>query len=180
MQESSTKQLLVGLVAVAVVGLGGLWLLQSSSSKSEIMKDNGVVGSSVMEDTNDSMMNDQGMDGMDTEESSMESDEMMAKSGRYVEYSDAEYQQAEGRQRILFFHAKWCPTCKIANEDIEKNLSEVPADVVILKVDYDTETELKEKYGITYQHTFVLVDDDGNQITKWNGGDLSTILEKVQ
>ena len=56
----------------------------------------------------------------------------------------------------------------------------IPEDVVIFRVDYDTEEELKEKYGVTYQHTFVVVDTEGEAVTKWNGGDLEMILEKVQ
>lgn len=182
MQESSTKQLLVGLVIVALVGLGAVWLIQSSSSDSEMMANEGMVEENMMADemTKPVMMEDEDSETMDTDDSAMKSDAMMAESGSYVDYSEANYQQAEGKKRVLFFHAKWCPTCKLANEEIEKMFGEIPADVVILKVDYDTETELKEKYGITYQHTFVLVDANGNQVTKWNGGDFSTILEKVQ
>ena len=31
------------------------------------------------------------------------------------------------------------------------------------------EMELKQKYGITTQHTFVQVDADGNEVAKWTG-----------
>ena len=34
------------------------------------------------------------------------------------------------------------------------------------KVNYDTETSLKSRYGVTYQHTFVLIDGEGNAIQK--------------
>jgi len=37
--------------------------------------------------------------------------------------------------------------------------SEIPENVNLLKVDYDNSTDLKEKYGVTMQHTFVLVDN---------------------
>jgi hypothetical protein len=48
--------------------------------------------------------------------------------------------------------------------------------VSILKVDYDKETELKKKYGVTYQHTLVQVDKDGNLIKKWSGSPTLTKL----
>ena len=100
-------------------------------------------------------------------------------SAKYQSYLPDSYIQAEGKKRILFFHATWCPTCKQANQDIETNLSQIPEDVVIFKTDYDTETQLKSKYGITYQHTFVLVDDQGNPLKKWNGGGVDKILENI-
>jgi thioredoxin 1 len=56
----------------------------------------------------------------------------------------------------------------------------LPADVVVFKTDYDTEKELKKKYGITYQHTFVLVDNEGNSIKKWNGGGVKELIEELK
>jgi hypothetical protein len=34
----------------------------------------------------------------------------------------------------------------------------IPDNINLLKVDYDTYTDLKEKYSITMQHTYVEVD----------------------
>lgn len=45
---------------------------------------------------------------------------------------------------------------------------DIPDDVLILRADYDKEDELKQKYGVTLQHTFVVVDEKGNFIEKWN------------
>jgi len=39
----------------------------------------------------------------------------------------------------------------------------------LLKVDYDKSTDLKRKYGVTYQHTFVQVDKGGHLLKKWSG-----------
>lgn len=86
----------------------------------------------------------------------------------------------QGKKVVLFFHAAWCPTCKAAEKDITERINEIPNDIVILKVDYDTSSELKKKYNITYQHTFVQVDANGNAITIWNGGDLDDIIKKAQ
>ena len=131
----------------------------------------------------DAMMESEAMvestDSMEPTEA-MTDDSMMAESSGYVEYSESAYAEAEGKQRVLFFHASWCPTCKIANAELLDRLADIPEDVVVFKVDYDTETELKDTYGVTYQHTFVLVDDDDQAVTKWNGGGVDAILNKVQ
>lgn len=70
---------------------------------------------------------------------------------------------------VLFFHATWCPTCKQLADDIRANIDQVPTDVRILLVDYDTATDLKQKYGVTLQHTLVQVDSAGNALGTWNG-----------
>jgi thiol-disulfide isomerase/thioredoxin len=70
---------------------------------------------------------------------------------------------------VLFFNATWCSTCKKARNNLEANLSAIPADITIVLVDFDSETDLKRQYGVTLQHTFVQIDSDGNQLAKWSG-----------
>jgi thiol-disulfide isomerase/thioredoxin len=93
----------------------------------------------------------------------------MMQKGSYEAYAPEKIARAETGDVVLFFHASWCPSCRGLNADIEKHLETIPAQLSILKVDYDTETELKKKYGVTYQHTLVQVDKDGNLIKKWSG-----------
>lgn len=88
-------------------------------------------------------------------------------SGKYIAYSDTEL---TNMKNVIFFAASWCPTCRYLDRAINENLTNIPSDLTILKADYDAETALKQKYGVTYQHTLVQVDQDGNQINKWNGG----------
>ena len=95
---------------------------------------------------------------------------MMAKAGSYETYSPEKIAKAATGKVVLFFRAGWCPTCKALDADIRSHLKDIPADVTILDVDYDNSTVLKQKYGVTYQHTLVQVDASGNQITKWSGG----------
>ena len=105
---------------------------------------------------------------------------VMPKLEHYQVYTQAAFDAAKGEQRVLFFHATWCPNCKAANADINKHLSEIPANIVIFKTDYDKEVALKRKYGITYQHTFVLVDAQGNAVSKWAGGGFTDIVANVK
>ncbi|HMO78215.1 MAG TPA: thioredoxin family protein [Candidatus Paceibacterota bacterium] len=101
-------------------------------------------------------------------------------SGAYEVYS-AEKLAAAAGDVVIFFNATWCPSCRALKADIEANLSAIPAGTTILTADYDTETELKKKYGVTTQHTLVQVDTNGNLIKKWSGGSkLENLLAEVQ
>jgi thioredoxin-like negative regulator of GroEL len=108
------------------------------------------------------------------------SDTAMMK-GTYEDYSSEKVARAETGDVVLFFHASWCPSCRGLGSDIETNMASIPEGVSILKVDYDKEVELKKKYGVTYQHTLVQVDKDGNLIKKWSGSSkLSSLLSEIQ
>ncbi len=100
-------------------------------------------------------------------------------SSRYRPYAQSGFNQEANRRRILFFHAPWCPTCRATHLELSENSSRIPEDVVIFQTDYDSEDELKRKHNITYQHTFVQVDSEGNEVAQWNGGGLDQILENL-
>jgi len=93
--------------------------------------------------------------------------------GVYSNYSNDSISKASTDNVVLFFNASWCPTCKSTVKNIDANLDKIPSNLTILSVDYDKETALRQKYGITYQHTFVKIDKEGNLIKKENG--LSTL-----
>ncbi len=84
----------------------------------------------------------------------------------YTNYSASEVESAlaSGKKVVLFFHAPWCPSCKSA----DTNLSEetLLSDTIVFKTDYDSNVELKKKYGVTYQHTFVSLKSDGSLMQK--------------
>jgi thiol-disulfide isomerase/thioredoxin len=69
---------------------------------------------------------------------------------------------------ILFFNPSWCATCKIAKDNFEASLNEIPADMTIVLVDFDNSNELRKKFGITLQHTFVHIDANEAAIRKWS------------
>lgn len=101
--------------------------------------------------------------------------------GSYEAYSTEKIAMAATGDVVLFFHASWCPSCRMLSGNITKNLASIPDGVTILKTDYDKETELKKKYGVTSQHTLVQVDKDGTMIKKWSGGSkLENLLSQIQ
>ncbi len=104
----------------------------------------------------------------------------MVKSSSYLDYVAKEFQANTTSKRVLFFAAAWCPTCRGADAEFKAKLSEIPKDVVIYKTDYDSETALKQKYGITRQHTFVYVNAKAEVIKKWSGGAISEIIANTK
>lgn len=100
----------------------------------------------------------------------------IAEGGVYLPYTSTAVAQAKGNV-VLFFYANWCPTCAANEKDIKANLKDIPKDLTLLRVNYDDATELKELYGVTGQHTFVQVDNNGQLVKKWRGG--ATLKEIV-
>lgn len=106
---------------------------------------------------------------------------VMMKAGTYQKYDASKIANAKTGKVVLFFHASWCPSCKAIDADIKSHLKEIPGDVTILDVDYDTSGDLKKKYAVTTQHTFVQVDANGGELTKWIGSPtLADIVGKLK
>lgn len=78
--------------------------------------------------------------------------------GRYADYVDSNTMEHAYRKTILFFHAPQCGECQAFDKVLRKG--PIPAGVQILKVDYDSRQDLRQKYGVTKQSTFVELDDD--------------------
>jgi thiol-disulfide isomerase/thioredoxin len=128
------------------------------------------------------MKDNPAMDKMDKDEHQM----MMSDQARYVVYSKKALDNAAGKRRVLYFYASWCPICRPADLNFKDNVSKIPEDVVVVRVNYndpDTDQEekdLAQKYGITYQHTFVQIDAQGNKIAVWNGGQINELLKNIK
>lgn len=131
----------VVILAVAVVGLN-----QSQIDKTK--------NSNTTSDKSDS----------ETQPSQPSNSQPPVTSGKYVDYSDTAIASAEG-QRVLFFHAPWCSQCRSIESGIKKD--GVPDGLTVIKVDYDSNQSLRQKYGVTIQTTFVKVDADGKSTGKY-------------
>lgn len=155
------KKIMIGIGAAALVGIMGFAYASSFSR--------------------DGAVSDKKIDDLSAIKSVETGKDEMMKAGSYEAYSPEKIARAETGDVVLFFHASWCPSCRGLSSDIEKNLSAIPEGLSILKADYDKESELKKKYGITYQHTLVQVDKDGNLIKKWSGSPkFSDIISEIK
>ena len=182
--NQNNKTMLIIVAVLVVAGIGGWWLLQDTDESMEatmsesammeeseeaegamMMQEEPGVPDGVMMEESGAMMEEAGvmMEGADA---MMEADSNVL-HGTYEAYTADKLALANSGDVVLFFHASWCPTCRAADASIRS--TGVPDGLAILKLDFDTQTELKKKYGVTVQHTFVQVDAHGNLLKKWTG-----------
>ncbi len=176
--------IIVGVIAVVLIA-GGIYASVNKTDDAAMMQKD-VASEDMMAYTNNATENNDAM--MKNESTAKEGDgammdkeDTMMKTGTYEAYSSAKLANAAEGDVVLFFRASWCPTCRTLDADIKANLKNIPAGVTVLDVDYDNSTALKAKYGVTYQHTLVQVDKDGNLIKKWSGSPtLASLLGQVE
>jgi thiol-disulfide isomerase/thioredoxin len=138
----------IALTAVLVIGSGAtLWAFVANDAGQS-----SAAGPPVAPPTASAPLPSSTADAVVTEQS----------AGAYVDYSTDVIAETAG-DKVLFFHAPWCPNCRELESDIET--SGVPAGLTIIKVDYDSEVALRQKYGVTLQTTVVYVDDDGDKLS---------------
>jgi thiol-disulfide isomerase/thioredoxin len=170
-------------------------MMQETEEEAMIQEDDSMVDiapesplenmEETMMEKEDTMEASEAMMEKEKEEPMMEKDDVtmqekettaMKAVGNYANYD----QNLLGRYEntVLFFHATWCPSCRAA--DAALSGAEIPEGLSVLKLDFDTATDLRKKYGVTSQHTFVQVDAQGNLIKKWVGGNsVADIVEKI-
>lgn len=61
-----------------------------------------------------------------------------------------------GKTTLVFFHAPWCPVCKAQEPKVLAHLNGDAKDVVALKVDYDTNMDLRKEMNVEKQSTLIL------------------------
>lgn len=146
----------------------------------EVLDDNKVVDENAIMDAKARILNNENIVDSKMTEDEMTEDQEIEDSEQwiYTEYSQDLVANAEGKI-VLFFHATWCPACNAFKKQV---LTEnIPADITLLEVDYDSSTDLKKKYGITAQTSFVQIDNQGTEIKKWVWGrGIDSIIEKTQ
>ncbi len=108
--------------------------------------------------------------------SSSESSEEV--SGSYSDYTIGALD--EPGKKVLFFWASWCPFCQENHDRLLNLYNENTYDVSVLKINYDTETELRTQFSVASQDTFILLDEDGTELERLSfpsQADLEGLLE---
>ncbi len=177
--NKSTGIIIGVIVLIAIVG--GVYVSMNSSDDAMVAKEQ--MEQKAMEEKK--MSEEKAMmekKTMEEKGAMIDKGDTMMKSGVYEAYAPEKIALASATHDVvLFFRASWCPTCRAVDADIKTNLSKIPSSLAILDVNYDNSSALKQKYGVTYQHTFVQVDKDGNQIKKWSGSPtLSALVAEVK
>ncbi|MEL0626473.1 thioredoxin family protein [Salinibacterium amurskyense] len=148
------KRILAVIVALAVIVIAAVSIVAVQNSNDPADTAASTGGSQVSENSGDA---DSNVEPNANESAAIANDG----GGDYVDYSPSAIADADGRV-ILFFHATWCPQCVSADGDIKA--SGVPSGITIVKVDYDTNQDLRAEYGVTQQTTFVEVDSSGAKV----------------
>lgn len=141
-----------------------------SGSMEKPMMDDKMMSDSWTHEEMDAMSGEHMMDDkkmMDDDMMKKDDSNMMKPTG-YMEYDSAKVSEAlKNWQKVaLFFHASWCPSCRALDKAILEDISSIPTDALIVKVDYDNSEEMKKKYSVTSQHTTVIIDADMALVSK--------------
>ncbi len=87
-----------------------------------------------------------------------------ATPGQYVAYSQQSVTATKGT-KLLFFHAPWCSQCRQIEATMQSD--GIPSGVTVFKIDYDSNQQLRQQYGVTLQTTFVKIDDSGAKVASY-------------
>lgn len=148
----NTKVLIVASIITVILGGATLFLLSSGDDPlAQINKTSATTANKPQTVAS-------------TEQSNGETKDFIVPG--YVEY-DAQRVIATGGDKVIFFHANWCPIC----EALQSNILEegVPEGLTIFKANFDTDTDLRKQYGVTAVSSLVQVDDSGTLLKKWAG-----------
>ncbi len=179
MREIMNKNLIGVILGIIIVAGGAFAFAMQSDTDSKTSEQSQTETADVMEknDSEEAMKKD-GDETMDK----TEDEAMMKKTVTYVELADfdANKDTYDNQTKVYFFHASWCPICKSIDEDITSDPTQIPSNTTLIKADFDTSTELRQKYGVTTQYTFVKVDNDGNEISQWSATSLDKAIAGIE
>lgn len=148
---------------------------------------------SMIKKTNNMMKENDTENTEKTNDSMMEktADSMMKKS-EYKDFTKVDYDKAKEEGKIIYleFAADWCPSCQAQHPkivDAFENLNN--QNVVGFRVNYkdsrtdQDEVDLARQFGITYQHTRIILDSKGSIVNRatgeWSSEQIVEELNKV-
>lgn len=163
------KYILLSAVFLVACKPGGEQVIQDAMDSSSSM--DSMMESSISSDSSsmDAMMGSEASDAMMKSSDAMmdkgnSSDAMVKQSSAvYTSFNDSVI--GNGETSVLFFHAAWCPYCRTHDTNLQAWYNG-GADLALstYKIDYDTAEDLKARYGVVQQDTFVVIDGQGNLV----------------
>jgi len=190
------KNVIIAIITVSILALGGAGYVYttnqnekeaSSLAAEKLAMDKKTESDAMAKSSETTAKTDDSMAVADT---TLKSDTMvkpeqesaMTKASAYVTLANFNKDKIvyNDYKKIYFFHAPWCPICKAIDEDIVSDTSQIPTGTVFIKTDFDSNTELKQKYGVNNQYTFVQVDNNENELKQWNATTLDKAIAGIQ
>lgn len=165
----------LGVKVVLVLILAGLILFSGCAQQGQNAVNDAAdgKGGALANDEGNSMMEKPAGDAME------KPSDAMAEKSSYLPFTKSEYDSARAEGKIIFleFYANWCPYCtkqKPINESAFAS-AQMPANVAGFQVNYkDSDTDSDEKalareFGVSYQHTRIVLGPDGSVLFKATG-----------
>lgn len=165
------KKIILGVVIGLLLIGGGVYALTANKAKIEKQEKVATVETKDELEVNDEQPAD-----------SDKKADASINQGSYVtlsEYNKEPIKYADTKV-VYFFHANWCPICRSIDEDISSDISQIPNGVTFVKTDFDSSIELRQKYGVTYQYTFVQVDASGDETAQWSASSLDAAIAGIK
>jgi hypothetical protein len=97
--------------------------------------------------------------------------------GRFEDYEADKVSAAVDERIVLFFYAGWSEKSREVAMNIATNSDQIPAGILILKVDFDRRLSLRGKYKVIAENTFVEVNHEGREVNQWSGS--ATLAEMI-
>ena len=103
-------------------------------------------------------------------------------AANYYAYTKTDYDAALAAKKpvFLYFYANWCPTCAEQEPIVRSLMNDIADqskldDFVAFRINFnDSDTDkdeeaLAKQFGVTYQHTMFVLNEDGQQVKKLLG-----------
>ncbi len=180
------------IVALFILGAGVLTLQNGQDSNTQ-SQEVALTGDTSLDTIADPTIDEQGTAGADNTAPSTppstpsgttpsNTPKTVSKQGTYLTL--AEYDANPGNysdsKKVYFFHATWCSVCQGIDKEIKADISRIPSGVTLIKTDFDSATNLRKKYGVTLQYTFVQVDNNGNEVAQWSATNLNKVIAGIK
>lgn len=171
------KKIIVGAVILVLIASAGVIVLQNqNNSERNLPRQDSVV-----------TPENQGVSTVDGYAGNL----LAGKSSSYLEFQKNDYEKALQSGKIVFlnFYANWCPVCRAETSEVQAAFDGLTTDQIVgFRVNYnDSDTDEDEKafakeFGVTYQHTKVIL-KNGKQMLKvteqWDKSQFVEALEKA-
>lgn len=98
----------------------------------------------------------------------------------YLAYTPEGFNTVFGKQPVvLYFWASWCPICRAEEPKIQALIERSELAVTGFRVNFDTESAMKERYRVPYQHTTIILNSKGEEATRFTGPVSDDVLAKA-
>jgi len=166
-------------LVLALAGIVSFTQAMGSQEPKDAKKDAMMKSDDSMMKSDDSMMKGDDTGKMSSDPMDASAYNLKGLGKQVVPFTTEAAAQALAKSQtvIYFFAATWCPSCQETYQDVKANFAKIPANVTLVFVNYDKASDLKKKYGITMQHTFVVIGPAGEKKSIWSGA--ATVSELV-